>query len=626
MKFRFITLMALLLLVGNVWGQSALVKGPMIEGDGLTDDPYRWTAGPIGVSRNCNVFIWDGTSWIPKEISSAIVLGQGKDFDPYHLADQIRGLVCDSAANPQVQALWYNDALQSWSDEFPLIVSGDKDSGVPFPDSPLDIADDEPQSGGCRSQACKELDEVWRGISKFIDVAQEKKGRVWDPLNLWQRFSSNFYVRQQVTSSTKPTPVVTVDKNKIVQVARGEFTRWDSGDLHENDPKAQTILNKYAGAVGWQGDWNPGTAWSAIFISWVMQDAGVTFPGSALHTKYFSEVRDNPGSCQALPMNEIGNLKAGDILCRCRDCQVDFSDVSSQPGHCDIVTAVNGNDISLVGGNVHSSVCGSNTRIGCTVNEKTVSRSGLGSSYFGYITCGSSRLSSSSSVGSSVSSTGTAGFVDYNFDSGVSFSDTSQLQKAIDKANSAGIDACYPLVAMLFESKGDVTAIGVDANVRNCNVHSRRKFIVNTLSSQCTQFATSGGLDRLKDSCNLGLNNPCVRAIKDNSYLLTKPTQADFCANNYDPQYTYGIGLGQITPSSGARSVTIGGNSYNHCDLFDADKNIQAMVDLFQEKSAVAANTCSGSNCVNKIWELYVGGRDQTRRVNAFNNCQSKKR
>ena len=111
--------------------------------------------------------------------------------------------------------------------------------------------------------------------------------------------------------------------------------------------------------------------WSAAFISWVMEAAGVPsiyFPRSEAHWNYLKEFIDNAGSessaFRAHRTVEYAPLP-GDLVCATRG----HNGLPPSPGmspeavlqehtrlHCDIVVEQSGNQLAVVGGNVRNSV------------------------------------------------------------------------------------------------------------------------------------------------------------------------------------------------------------------------------------------------------------------------------
>ncbi|MEO5629262.1 MAG: DUF2272 domain-containing protein [Thermomonas sp.] len=110
--------------------------------------------------------------------------------------------------------------------------------------------------------------------------------------------------------------------------------------------------------------------WSAAFVSWTMQRAGVPgFLSSASHFDYVRAARVNPQGSPYLFLDPVANAPAvGDMLCYVRSSRVyghaglaDAIDggANGLKMHCDIVTAANaGNDSKayLIGGNVQQAV------------------------------------------------------------------------------------------------------------------------------------------------------------------------------------------------------------------------------------------------------------------------------
>ena len=104
--------------------------------------------------------------------------------------------------------------------------------------------------------------------------------------------------------------------------------------------------------------------WSAAFISWVMKTSGAgnNFRYSTQHSVYISQaVRDH------LNNNNVGfwgwrlnerKPAVGDLVCWARESGVDFDHQKSgnYAGHCDIVVAVEADEIFVIGGNVGDSV------------------------------------------------------------------------------------------------------------------------------------------------------------------------------------------------------------------------------------------------------------------------------
>ena len=111
--------------------------------------------------------------------------------------------------------------------------------------------------------------------------------------------------------------------------------------------------------------------WSAAFISWVMQEAGLgrdQFPGSDAHWNYIHYFVDgNGGPNRAFSSHAITEYspKPGDLICATRGTHGFIPVYGQDPSavlrghaklHCDIVVEKRGNTLQSVGGNVRNSV------------------------------------------------------------------------------------------------------------------------------------------------------------------------------------------------------------------------------------------------------------------------------
>lgn len=99
------------------------------------------------------------------------------------------------------------------------------------------------------------------------------------------------------------------------------------------------------------------TPWSAGFISYVMQSAGVPFPSAGAHTVYAQTIRQGYSGWQALNPATIP-VQVGDVVVQNRGSnRLNFS---SSPwagsSHGDVVTSISGQKVTLVGGNLGDTV------------------------------------------------------------------------------------------------------------------------------------------------------------------------------------------------------------------------------------------------------------------------------
>jgi hypothetical protein len=141
---------------------------------------------------------------------------------------------------------------------------------------------------------------------------------------------------------------------------------WEDDDYERIDR-----VNNYWRAVG-----SPGLSgrdcqqpWSAAFISWLMQAAGVAeeyFPPAKAHWVYLSRIVSGAYSGAPFLPRTLSEYKPkpGDLICASRDDAI--TPYSSDPPtpellensklHCDLVVKNDGRNLEAIGGNVRNSV------------------------------------------------------------------------------------------------------------------------------------------------------------------------------------------------------------------------------------------------------------------------------
>ena len=108
-------------------------------------------------------------------------------------------------------------------------------------------------------------------------------------------------------------------------------------------------------------------AWSAAFISYIMRIAGAgeRFPYSAAHATYINAAKaraDGTDSISVVTAERPDRYapQPGDLICLGRGgshaLTYDELPTASFPGHCDIVVAAGGSQLTVIGGNVDDSV------------------------------------------------------------------------------------------------------------------------------------------------------------------------------------------------------------------------------------------------------------------------------
>ena len=103
--------------------------------------------------------------------------------------------------------------------------------------------------------------------------------------------------------------------------------------------------------------------WSAAFISWDIESAGVPrdlFCPDARHTIYVERMVERarrPGAAFVPHHLNERAPQVGDLLCASRDGGgTTLENLNRGPGHCDIVVEVRPGEVHAIGGNVANSV------------------------------------------------------------------------------------------------------------------------------------------------------------------------------------------------------------------------------------------------------------------------------
>jgi hypothetical protein len=158
--------------------------------------------------------------------------------------------------------------------------------------------------------------------------------------------------------------------NKAVKKAKEEFEKWDQGKIKEHDSRTLDSLDSYWKSVGKTYNSMKNEAWSAAFISWLMQESGSkdTFKKSASHSVYIRDSiknkKENIGSWKGYKPEDV-KVKVGDLICYARQNGVNYDSQSSYSSHCDIVINVDKKKqkVRAIGGNVGNSVTASDVSI-----------------------------------------------------------------------------------------------------------------------------------------------------------------------------------------------------------------------------------------------------------------------
>ena len=156
--------------------------------------------------------------------------------------------------------------------------------------------------------------------------------------------------------------------DEVARVAREQLAEF--GGLDETHPKLARQIRRYWEEIGLSFP-GVGEAWSAVFVSWCIKQAGASaseFKFSSLHAAYVNQAIKNAdngtGVFRAVPIDKEP-VAVGDLIHRNRQGgRITYDQArrsASYPSHCDIVVAVRPEVAEVIGGNL------SNTRAMKTV-------------------------------------------------------------------------------------------------------------------------------------------------------------------------------------------------------------------------------------------------------------------
>lgn len=155
-------------------------------------------------------------------------------------------------------------------------------------------------------------------------------------------------------------------KKKLVKLANEEHDAWNqNGKIKEGNSKTLDRLRKYwkeGGGVNESDNYYINEPWSASFISYIMKKAGAgnDFKYSPSHSQYIEQSVKNRKSNKSAKFkgfkpHEV-QVKVGDLVCYPRQAGVNYDSVAGYKSHCDLITEINGNIATGIGGNVSDSV------------------------------------------------------------------------------------------------------------------------------------------------------------------------------------------------------------------------------------------------------------------------------
>jgi len=198
-------------------------------------------------------------------------------------------------------------------------------------------------------------------------------------------------VRLTASDSVAPGFDIPTVRDRMVFLARQEWSLFGSpvvqdlpdgssrldfaqgaSPAHELQPPMLSRVLVYwygvstAPIVGYQGELRP---WSAAFISWLAQGAGLTpdeFPRTVLHWDYIERSLQGRAGHRYVARDPLTHVPAvGDLVCNARDDGREpaftqqiggFADLRRGPYHCDLVVGAAPGGLEAIGGNVGDAV------------------------------------------------------------------------------------------------------------------------------------------------------------------------------------------------------------------------------------------------------------------------------
>tara|TARA_R110002012_G_scaffold77612_3_gene196877 strand:- start:1337 stop:4624 length:3288 start_codon:yes stop_codon:yes gene_type:complete len=162
------------------------------------------------------------------------------------------------------------------------------------------------------SYAKDSVDIELLGVNHSVDV--QKWSTVIDTLSVPR------FIETTISGSVVADPVPSPTKKKLDEVEEPNGSEWE--------------------------EWVNEVAWSAAFISWTVENAGVSFPNSSAHTIYSQKIRDGFQGWRVFDP-KFTPLQVGDIVVKNRNKNTLTYNSSIWEGssHGDIVTTVGGSQV-----------------------------------------------------------------------------------------------------------------------------------------------------------------------------------------------------------------------------------------------------------------------------------------
>lgn len=156
-------------------------------------------------------------------------------------------------------------------------------------------------------------------------------------------------------------------KKRLIDLANNEYNKWNKNGVKIKEGNKDTIqdLRNYwnlGAGINKNDNYYTNEAWSSAFISYLMKKAGAgnDFPYSSSHSVYIRDAiknrnENNNKKFKAYKPEEV-KVNIGDLVCFPRHKSITYDTKTSYNSHCDLITQIDGNVATGMGGNVSDSV------------------------------------------------------------------------------------------------------------------------------------------------------------------------------------------------------------------------------------------------------------------------------
>lgn len=199
-------------------------------------------------------------------------------------------------------------------------------------------------------------------LCQRVEITGGMEGDRWLPV----RVDIGGVIKSGFVSKNVLRDALSDSREALIQATVSEWLRFNRGAGKENqEPYAQYVGEMWR-ALGMNLDgYDRDTPWSAAFISFVVRKAGGYdgFAFAASHSRYIHKSiqkkiqgADHPFWGYKISQHKV---EIGDMVCKWRQNRISYEYATQNQwfkSHCDIVVAIEDNNVLTIGGNVSHSV------------------------------------------------------------------------------------------------------------------------------------------------------------------------------------------------------------------------------------------------------------------------------